>query len=264
MTSVAGHPSVRVEHIWGTAIGVDLRDPAWDEPVDAVFEWFHHVDRLFSTWRDDTEISRLGRGELAERDASPEVRSVLQLCDQVSIESGGAFDITVGADPRVTARAGLGPIDPSGLVKGWALDRAAAMLRDNGLVNFSINAGGDIITRGQPAPGVEWRVGVQHPWIRDRVAAVVAGTDLAIATSGRYERGEHIVDPATGAPPSGLMAVTVIAETLALADGYATSAIVLGDDGMSWLARLPSVEAMGITDSGVAVFTEGFERYRRR
>jgi FAD:protein FMN transferase len=264
MTSLASHPLFRVEHIWGTAIGVDIRDGARDEFIDAVFAWFHHVDDLFSTWRDDSEISRLGRGELVESETSPEVRHVLQLCDRVSIESGGAFDITVGADPRVTPRAGLGPIDPSGLVKGWALDRAAAMLGDNGLVNFSINAGGDVVTRGQPAPGQEWRVGIQHPWIRDRVAAVVAGTDLAIATSGRYERGEHIVDPATGGPPSGLMAVTVIAEDLASADGYATAAIVLGDEGMSWLARLPGVEGMGITDSGVALFTEGFEQYRRR
>ncbi len=254
---------MRVEHIWGTAIGVGLRDPAPDELVDAVFAWFQHVDYLFSTWRDDSEISRLGRGDLMESETCPEVQRVLQLCDQVSIESDGAFDITVGADPRVTPRPGLGPIDPSGLVKGWALDRAAAMIRDDGLVNFSINAGGDIITRGQPAPGQEWRVGIQHPWVRDRVAAVIAGTDLAIATSGRYQRGEHIVDPATGAPPSGLAAVTVIAEDLALADGYATAAIVLGDEGMSWLAGMRGVEAMGITDSGVALFTDGFDHYRR-
>ena len=189
---------------------------------------------------------------------------MLELCDRVSVESGGAFDITVGADPRVTPREGLGVIDPSGLVKGWALDRAAAMLEADGVVNFTINAGGDVVTRGRPVPALEWRIGIQHPWIRDKVATVVAGTDLAVATSGRYERGEHIIDPRTGQPPSGLMAVTVIGDELALADGYATAAIVLGDEGMAWLAGLGDVEAMAITDSRQVVFTDGFERYRAR
>jgi len=255
---------LRVEHIWGTAIGVDLRDPVDADVLDEVFHWFRRVDDLFSTWRPETEISRIGRGELTVEEASPEVRHVLELCDRVCIESGGAFDIAVGADPRVTPRPGLGIIDPSGLVKGWALDRAADMLRDHGHRNFSLNAGGDVLTRGRPEPGGEWRVGIQHPWSKGQVAAVVAGTDLAVATSGRYERGEHILDPSTGRPPSGLMAVTVIAEDLAIADGYATAAIALGDNGMPWLANLGDVEAMAVTDSRVAIFTEGFERYRRR
>ena len=264
MTAQVAARRTRVEHIWGTAIGVDIRDPAGTALVDSVFDWFRRVDDLFSTWRPDTEISRLGRRELAEADASPEVRRVLELCDLVSIQSGGAFDVTVGADPRVTPREGLGVIDPSGLVKGWALDQAAAMLEGEGIVNFTINAGGDVVTRGRPLPALEWRVGIQHPWIKDKLAAVVAGTDLAVATSGRYERGEHIVDPRTGRPPAGLMAVTVVGDDLALADGYATAAIVLGADGMQWLAELVGVEGMGITESREVVTTEGFDQYRRR
>ena len=255
--------SRRVEHVWGTAIGVDIRDPADGALLDSVFQWFRRVDDLFSTWRPETEISRLGRRELTEEDASPEVRRVLELCDQVSIESAGAFDITVGADPRVTPREGFGPIDPSGLVKGWALDRAADLLHRHGSMNFMINAGGDVLISGRPSAAQEWRIGIQHPWIRDKVATVVAGSDLAVATSGRYERGEHIIDPRTGQPPSGLMAVTVVGEELALADGYATAAIVLGDEGMPWLAGRPDIEAMGITESRRVIFTDGFDRYRR-
>lgn len=254
---------IRVEQIWGTAISVDIRDAVDAALVDSVFRWFQRVDDLFSTWRPETEISRLGRRELAEGDVSPEVRCVLELCDRVSIESGGAFDITFAADPRVAPRLGFGAIDPSGLVKGWALDRAAGMFERRGVVNFTINAGGDVVTRGCPLPALEWRIGIQHPWVKDKVAAVVAGTDMAVATSGRYERGEHIVDPRTGAPPSGLAAVSVIAPTLALADGYATAAVVLGDSGMQWLAGMPDVEAMGITDSCDVIFTDGFDRYRR-
>jgi len=254
---------VRVEHIWGTAIGVDIRDVVDHALVDSIFSWFRRVDDLFSTWRPETEISRIGRGELTPDDASVEVRQVLDLCEQIRFDSRGAFDITVGADPRATPRGGLGPLDPSGLVKGWALDRAAGTLQHSGVVNFTINAGGDVITRGRPHPADEWRIGIQHPWVRDKVAAVVAGNDLAVATSGRYERGEHILDPRTGRPPTGLAAVTVIAHDLAHADGYATAAIALGDDGMPWLAGLDHLEAMGITDSGDVILTQGFERFRR-
>jgi thiamine biosynthesis lipoprotein len=254
--------TLRVEQIWGTAIGVDVRDPITDALLDEVFDWFRQVDDVFSTWRDETEIRRLGRGELRRAEASNDVRTVLALCDRVTEESRGAFDITFGGDPRVAPREGFAPLDPSGLVKGWALDRAAEQLEQAGLRNFSINAGGDVIIRGHPEPGEPWRVGIQHPWERMSVAAVVGGTDLAVATSGRYERGEHVIDPRTGTHPHGLMSVTVIGGELALADGYATAAVVLGDEGMQWLADLDGVHGMGITDDRTIVTTAGFDRYR--
>jgi thiamine biosynthesis lipoprotein len=262
MKTSATRPVRRVEHIWGTAIGIDVRDPIAPALLDVIVAWFRRVDDLFSTWRDDSEISRLGRGELTLAQTSPDIRTVLALCDCVKAVSRGAFDVTFGADPRVEPRAGLGPIDPSGLVKGWALDHAAGLLQAEGIRNFTINAGGDVITRGRPGPDGLWRVGIQHPWQRFQVAAVVGGTDLAVATSGRYERGEHIIDPRTGLPASGLSSVTVIADDLAMADGYATAAAVLGANGMEWLAGLTGVEAMAITDSRTVILTEGFERYR--
>lgn len=262
----AGRPdrTHRVEHIWGTAVGVDVRGPGHADVVDDLFAWFQRVDDLFSTWRDDTEISRLARGELEREQVSPEVHTVLALCDRVSAESHGAFDIAFGADPRVAPREGLGPIDPSGLVKGWVLDVAAERLRAAGAARFTLNAGGDVIAHGGPAPGQPWRVGVQHPWVRDQVAAVLVGADLAVATSGAYERGGHIIDPRTGRSATGLASVTVVGADipLALADGYATAAVVLGAGGMDWLAALPSVEAMAITDAKTVVVTDGFDRYR--
>jgi thiamine biosynthesis lipoprotein len=248
--------------MWGTAIGVDVRDPVRSRTLDDAFDWFRRVDDLFSTWRDDTEISRLARGEMQLDDASVEVREVLRLCAAVKQESGGAFDITFGADPRVEPRPGFADIDPSGLVKGWALERAAEMIAAEGGRNFTINAGGDVLTRGRPAPGTNWRVGIQHPWTRAAVAAVVEGTELAVATSGRYERGEHIISPVTGKHPTGLVSVTVIGDDLALADGYATAAVVLGPEGMEWIARVPGVEALGITDDQRVITTDGFDEFR--
>ncbi|MCU1461850.1 MAG: thiamine biosynthesis lipoprotein precursor [Acidimicrobiales bacterium] len=262
LTTGAADRTFRVEHLWGTAIGVDVRGPVREGALDAVFSWFARVDDLFSTWRADTEISRLGRGELTVEQASPEVRTVLDLCRFVELQSGGAFDVTFGSDPRVTPQPGRGPIDPSGLVKGWALDRAAGLLVSEGVSNFTINAGGDVVTHGRPAPGEMWRVGIQHPSSRDQLAAVVGGTDLAVATSGRYERGDHIIDPRTGRPAVGLVSVTVIGDDLALADGYATAALVLGRPGMVWLDGLAGAEGMAITGDGTVLLTDGFDRFR--
>ena len=250
-----------VEHIWGTAITVDLRDAPLPDTVEQVFTWFRQVDEVFSTWRPDSEISRLGRGELRLRDVSAEVRSVLDLCDRVNEESRGAFDVHVGADPRVEPREGLGPIDPSGLVKGWALQRAAEMLRRTGVVNFAINAGGDVITAGRPHPDTLWHVGIQHPWQRDKVAMVLAVSDVGVATSGRYERGDHIIDPRTGAPARGLMSVSVVADDLALADGYATAALVLGDEGPAWLVE-HGLAAVVIADDTTVTVTTALAPYR--
>jgi thiamine biosynthesis lipoprotein len=259
-----GVGSVRVEEIWGTAIGVDVRDRLPARTLDDVFAWFLRVDQLFSTWRDDSEICRLARQELRLDDTSAEVRDVLSLCDAVKNRSRGAFDVSFAADPRVEPRPGLAAIDPSGLVKGWALERAAEIICAVGGHNFAINAGGDVLIRGHPAPGAKWRVGIQHPWLRTSVAEVVEGTDLAVATSGRYERGEHIVSPFTGSHPAGLMSVTVVGSDLALADGYATAAVVLGREGMDWITTVPDVDALGITDDQQVITTEGFDRFRVR
>jgi thiamine biosynthesis lipoprotein len=252
----------RVEELWGTAIGVDVVDDVEPEVVDALYRWFERVDELFSTWRDDSEISRIGRGELPSRDASPEVATVLELCDDVCRLSGGAFDISFGARAAIDRRPGLGPLDPSGLVKGWAVERAATMLLDAGARSFCINAGGDVAVRGRPSSDDAWRVGIQHPWDRGKLAAVIRVVDGAVATSGCYERGDHVVDPRTGLPAHGLASVTVVGPDLTMADAYATAAVALGAEGMAWLAERPEVAAMAVTDERRVVSTPRFDRYR--
>jgi len=249
--------------MWGTVITIDVLDGVDDAVLDECFTWFRRVDDLFSTWRDDTEIMQIGRGELAVADASAEVRTVLDLCEQMRLESGGAFDISVGGRARIAARPGLAPLDPSGLVKGWAVARAADRLLKAGAHSFFLNAGGDVLAHGRPPGSDGWRVGIQHPWEREHVAAVLRVTDAAIATSGRYERGDHVLDPRTGLPAVGLASVTVVGADLAVADAYATAAVVLGPaDGMRWLATRAGYEGMGITDGRALVSTPGFARHR--
>ena len=137
-----------------------------------------------------------------------------------------------------------------------------ARLWTAGARNFCINAGGDVVAYGRPAPGRRWRVGIRHPDDLERVAAVLAVEDRAVATSGEYERGAHIRDPHTGRAPEGLLSVTVVGPDLATADAYATAAFAMGADGPAWTATLEGYDAMCVTANHRVLTTPAFARHR--
>jgi thiamine biosynthesis lipoprotein len=234
-------------------VGVDLRDagPAGAAATQADFEWLREVDGRFSTYRDDSEISRLDRGELTLAACSPDVARVLARCEALRVRTRGAF--------HVRAR---GRLDPSALVKGWAIERAARLLEARGIGAYCLNAGGDVRVGEGPAPGGAWRVGVRHPRVADAVAAVIAVRRLAVATSGAYERGAHIVDPRSGRAPAGVLSTTVVGPDLGSADAYSTAAFAMGREGVAWLARLPGYAGMAIHDDGAVVSTPAFDALR--
>ncbi len=240
-------PRVRVEHIMGTAIGIHVRDAVAPGVLDEVFGYLRGVDERFSTFKPASEVSRLRRGELREDEASPELREVLALCDDLWRTSEGYFD--------ARAHRSDGLLDPSGLVKGWAIEQAALLLDATGARRFAINAGGDIVTRNEAERGRPWRVGIRHPLQPDRVAAVLNLGDGAVATSGAYERGQHIIDPRRGRPPKGLLSVTVVGPSLTYADAYATAAFAMGPAGTAWVARHPGYGAYAITAEQRVVWT---------
>jgi thiamine biosynthesis lipoprotein len=243
--------TVVVEHVMGMPIVVDVRDDGADCSAALVdlFAWLHRVDATFSTYREESEIRRLDRGELLLEDADPDVREVLDRCEELRAETGGYF----------SARA-AGPLDPSGLVKGWAVDRGAAILEAAGLRNFAVNAGGDIRLAGGALPDDRWRVGIEHPERHDRIAATVEIRDGAIATSAAYARGDHVRDPHTGRAPEGVLSVTIAGPDLATADAYATAAFAMGPDGPEWTRRLHGYEALTILADGRVLSTPGFPR----
>jgi thiamine biosynthesis lipoprotein len=250
----SGTGTVRVEQVMGTAISLDLRDPAVPPAaVDAMFDHLRDIDARFSTYRPDSEISRLGRGELTPDACSPDVREVLVRCEALRTLSHGYFDIK--------ASRADGGLDPSGFVKGWAVEAAAGILDAAGARNYCLNAGGDVITRGEPEPGRRWRVGIRHPELPDMLATVLETRDLAVATSGAYERGEHITNPRTGRPPDGLLSVTVVGPRLSEADAYATAAFAMGPFGLTWIAGLAGYAGCMITAERRRVWTPEFARY---
>jgi thiamine biosynthesis lipoprotein len=230
----------RLEHIMGMPIVVETRDDAAPGVLDPVFDWFRRVDATFSTYRDDSEISRIARGDLTVEDATPAVAWVLDRCEQLKAETNGYFDAYAG-----------GSLDPSGLVKGWSVDRAAVIADSLGLRAYAIYAGGDIRVRGGG-----WRVGVQHPTEPQAYATILALDDGAVATSGEYLRGRHIVDPHTGSAPEGILSVTIAGPDLATADAYATAAFAMGARvAHHWVARLRGYAGMVILGDGRVLST---------
>ena len=228
----------------GTVFSFDVRggDPgAVRAALGGAIAGLHRVNEVFSTYREDSQVSRLARGELTVRECDPEVAEVLELGAEAERVSDGWFSLRYE-----------GRLDPTGSAKGWAAERAARRLRAAGATGVSVNGGGDVQMFGAPEPHRPWRVGIAAPLRPGGLAAVVsaAGADeLAIATSGTAERGAHIVDPRTGrSAVTDLVAVTVVARTLTWADCWATAAFAMGSrEGLRWLESLPDVEALLIT-----------------
>lgn len=214
--------ALRGQHVRGRRA-----DRAWDE----VMAHLRRVDEVFSTYRADSIISRLTRGEIGLDDCPPEVHEVLAIGDRARLESHGAFDVNQpGPD-------GVVHLDPSGVVKGWAVSAAGTFLAELDSTDYCLSAGGDMTCRTRNIDSPGWRIGVEDPRSPGRLVAVIPVRDGAVATSGLAHRGAHIRDPRTGAVPADLASVTVVAPSLTWADIDATAAFVLGADARSWLEQ---------------------------
>jgi len=240
----------RVEHIMGLPISLRIDGSGPGSPgrdtaraADRVFAWLREVDARFSPFLPDSEVSRLDRGELEPDELSPDLVEVLDLCERYRVESGGAFQV------RLPGRG----LDPCAMVKGWSVQRAAELLRASGVTEFCLNAGGDVVAAGRP-----WRVGVRHPERADRVCAVVEVADGAVATSGRYERGDHIFDGRTGRAATGLLSLTVVASSLTEADATATAAFAMGAEGIEWAAAREGCEVFAVDAERRVLRSPGF------
>lgn len=236
----------------GTVFSIAIRDPGeWDDALTDVVAWLHRVDEIFSTYREDSDISRIRRGDLPVAAADPLVREVLSLCDVLRTETDGYFTADLP-----------GGLDPTGLVKGWAIERASTLLLDRGSRNHAINGGGDMQMAGAAARGRPWRVGISDPRDRDRILTTVTGRDFAVATSGTVERGEHIVVPMTQLPARSLASVTVVGRSLTRVDAYATAAFAMGPNALGWMQSKPGYEAVVVTLDGDVRSTPGFAQDR--
>jgi thiamine biosynthesis lipoprotein len=214
----------RVEHHMTTAITL-AGDGLDDVTADRFFDRIRELEDLLTRYRPTSQLSRLAAGALSLDDVAPEVREVLDRCEATRALTAGDFE----HEPRRRTGDPSDPVlDVNALAKGWIVEEAAMHLRIAGAGRFIVNAGGDVVARGGP-----WRVGIQHPDVRDAVLGVLVVTDAAVATSGTYERGAHLRradGPGRRAPRS----VTVVGPHLAEADALSTAAFARGDDVPPW------------------------------
>jgi thiamine biosynthesis lipoprotein len=244
VTLMTGPLHTRSEPVWGTVVGLLVRDEhATTAAVDAAWESvraeLHRVDAVFSTYRGDSVITRLRAG--GSHVVAPDVSEVIDRCLEARRLTDGAFD----------PWAAPGGFDPSGLVKGWAADRCAAIVRQHGFRDFCIDAAGDLACRGA-LDGSGWPIGLAHPDDPSAVIGVVDVLDASVATSGTSQRGDHVVDPRTRTAARGARQATVVGTDGALADALATALMVDGVDGARWFASLPGWSGQ-VVDGGRTV-----------
>ncbi|MDX6524391.1 MAG: FAD:protein transferase [Gaiellales bacterium] len=233
-----------VEHVMGTAVSITV-DPGSGSPAAAIADAcavLQTADETFSTFKAGSALSRHRRGELRAEELPADLLVVLELSARAARLTGGYFD----------PWAMPGGVDPTGLVKGWAAQRALGRLRDGRMAAAMVNAGGDIACFG-PQP---WRIGVRDPGDAERLVCVAEVTD-AIATSGGYERPGELIDPRDRLPAARLAQATVVGEDLALADAYATALVVRGDHGLAMVEGTP-YEAVIVTHDGRMLATPDF------
>lgn len=222
----------RLVETWGTVVVIEATSTVLDEvtvsaAVDEVEQYFYQVDRDFSTYKEDSQVSRIRRGELEIGDATEYVQQVWALCEFSRALTLGAFD----------PWAAVGGFDPSGLVKGWAAEVGAQMLVEAGVEKVLINASGDIVLRGGKPDGGPWNIGIASPDALERYVKFFDVTDGSVATSGDYEKGAHIVDPHTGLIAIGACSASVIGPDGAICDALATALMVDGVDAHKWIGR---------------------------
>jgi thiamine biosynthesis lipoprotein len=223
---------------------VEITDSAKPEMFTEIFDYFRWVDNTFSTFKPSSEISNINKGLI--KNYSREMNEIFRLAQQTKKETDGFFDIYNG-----------NIMDPSGIVKGWAIHNAAKKLKQLGIKRFYLEAGGDIEAGGNPS----WRIGIRNPFNTREIVKVVAITNMGIATSGSYERGSHIYNPKNHTAADDILSLTVIGPDILDADRFATAAFAMGKKGLAFIDSLPGFEGYMIDNNKIAAMTSGFETF---
>lgn len=244
-------PPTRSEPVMGTVVSLSVLGGSVPAEralaaIDDACALLHQTDSTFSTWLDHSPMNRYRLGKLSLQEAPAELAEVLGLCDHARQLSRGWFD----------PWAMPGGVDPTGLVKGWAVERCLDLLRRRGITAALINAGGDVGVLGEPTPGCPWQIGIRHPWREDALARIIPASG-AVATSGHYERGPHLIDPFSGEPSCVVASATVTGPSIALADALATAAAVAGPVALEFVTGVAGYDVYLILGDGTELASEG-------
>ena len=235
--------------IMGMPVVIEISDSnAKQEDFNEVFAYFHYIDKKFSTYIKDSEVSLLNRKEIRISEISDDFKKILKLSEDTKKVTNGYFNIEIN-----------GKIDPSGLVKGYAIWEGAKILLKKGYKNFYVEIAGDIQTIGKNKKGNEWMVGIQNPFNPKEIVKVVKVSGEGVATSGNYQRGVHIINPKNNQWANGIASITVIGPNIFEADRFATAAFAMGEKGINFISSLKGFAGYMIKNDGTAVLTKDFK-----
>lgn len=218
--------------------------------IETAFTELVRIDNAYSPYKPTSLVAHINDGSLALIDAPLELRDIVTACSALTRRTNGYFTTEI-----------RGRFDPSGYVKGWAIQRALKLLTQHGFTNCAVTAGGDVQTSGLNSDGKPWSVGIRDPRDAQKIVKTIYLSGNAMATSGTYERGNHIVNPKTGKPPAGIVSLSVIGPDIIEADALATAAFAMGSPGLNWIAEHTDLAAFMITDSFEAVMTPNFSQF---
>jgi len=239
----------------GMPVTVEIADTTADRVLlESVFSYFMAVDERFSTYKKDSEISRINQGKLKKEHASNEMKEIFALAEKTKKETGGYFNI----------QKPDGSLDPSGVVKGWAIRNTARLILDAHCEHFYVDAGGDIQPHGKNTKGDEWTVGIRDPFRQHEheIVKVIYPRGAGVATSGTYIRGQHIYNPhAPEKHITDIVSLTVVGPDICEADRFSTAAFAMGKEAIHFIQNLPGFEGYMIDAYGIASMTTGFRRY---
>ncbi len=236
-----------VHMVMGMGLSIDI--PACnDESVFiAVFERFDQIDKRFSPYKEDSELSRYRSGKIEEKDLSSEMKKIMRACKVAEKPTDGYFSAWYD-----------GQFDPTGYVKGWAINEGAKIIKKAGFKTYCLGAGGDILAGSDGAK--IWRIGLQDPSNKNYLTSQVILKNGAVATSGNYERGRHITNPKTGKTADSLASVSVVGPDIINADVLATAAFVVGIDSISFINKHPGYEVLAVDKKGSLTISAGMSK----
>lgn len=236
--------------IMGMPVTIEVVDRCKKKDLEDIFSYFVWVDNMFSTFKKNSEISKINRGEIDKKDFSKEMNNVLKLCEKTKKETNGFFDIKQNDK-----------MDPSGIVKGWAILSAAKILKEKGFENYYVDAGSDIQISGKNKDCALWSLGIRHPFVKDQIVKILNVTNCGVATSGIYERGTHISNPKTKKPADEIVSLTVIGPNILEADRFSTGAFPMGKEAINFIEKTKELEGYMIDKDGIGTSTSGFDKY---
>ena len=231
----------------GMPITIDISDCNDESAFKPTFDRLRQIDENFSTHKKDSEVSRFAAGQIAESTLSSELKEVIKACREAEVKTGGYFSAWAG-----------GKFNPSGYVKGWAIAQAGQAIEKQGFKTYCIGAGGDILARSDS--DFEWKIGIQDPSDRSNILNALSISNGAVATSGNYERGEHIINPKTGKPANEILSFSVTGPDIIKADILATAGFAAGKKSLELVEAVSDYEALAVYKDGSLVMSSGMSK----